>query len=1069
MNPSLLNRKAEGGSFWCSGTWRRWGALGFALALMIPSTTRSEITLDGTMGPKGTLPGPDFRIGAELGKRVGHNLFHSFGEFNINTGESGTFTGPAAIDNVISRVTGGSRSSIDGPLRSTIPSANLWFINPNGVLFGKNASLDVDGSFHVGTADYLKLKDGVRFDAKPSANDRLLTTAPPEAFGFLGKNPAPITFTESRLNVREGKMLSVVGGDIKVTGGALSAPSGRINIASVDAAGEVAVGKTDLGASGFERRGNIRVSNFGTIDTSGEGGGAIFIRGGEFVVDGGLILAETLGNKDGVGINVKTDSLSVTGGALNATTFGSGKGGDLRVQANSVRLSGFVCLFGISCQSVGANTVSTGDAGNLSIMANSLEVRDGTVVDASTFGSGYGGDLLVEADRIFLSGGGLGLFTGIAAHSFSTGDAGDLTVQADTLTVRNGAEISAHAVGVGHGGNVTVKAEQVLVHGEGATGFTGITAQTHGKGSGGNIQVQGDALTVRQGAVIGTGTFGTGRSGNVSVSAEQLLLDGDGASGFTGITVQTEGRGAAGDVRVKASNLTVRNEAAISANTFGVGRGGNVAVEADELVMHNRGIINASTEGTGHGGNVSVKAREMTLRNVAVISSITFGAGDAGNVTVEAERVLLDGKGTPGLIAGITARTLGEGAGGNVSVRAGTLTVRDGGLISASTFGAGRGGNVTAEAEQILLDGKETPVLPTGVQNTGITAQSLGQGGAGEIRVEADTFTIRDGALISAGTIGAGRGGRVIVEAKQIVLDGEKAPISPSTGGPRFTGVIAQTQGEGAGGDLSLQADALTIRNGAEINAGTFGAGGGGNINVGANDIVLDNGAIGAVSRATGLSGSVSITAHDTFRLFNGGSVTVETEEANAGDISLNVGNLLHLRDGSSITTSVAGGKGSGGNITIDPTFVVLDGGSKIVAQAKEGSGGNINITTNFLFQSPDSAIDASSEFGQSGTVTINSPDTNILGGITMLPETFLDAAALMKQHCAARAGGRSSIVARGSAAQMDPDRYLFGTYFDGPVTNKPPSGAETENGGHDSDFPAMTGFLDGSGWGCGS
>ena len=139
MNPGLLNRKAEGVFSWSCRYWRRWSILGFTFALISPSTTQADVTIDGTMGPRGTLPGPNFRIGAEVGKRAGHNLFHSFGRFNVNTGESATFTGPAAVDNVISRVTGSSRSLINGPLRSEIQSANLWFINPNGVLFGKNA------------------------------------------------------------------------------------------------------------------------------------------------------------------------------------------------------------------------------------------------------------------------------------------------------------------------------------------------------------------------------------------------------------------------------------------------------------------------------------------------------------------------------------------------------------------------------------------------------------------------------------------------------------------------------------------------------------------------------------------------------------------------------------------------------------------------------------------------------------------------------------------------------------------------------------------------------------------
>ncbi|MGA8053074.1 MAG: filamentous hemagglutinin N-terminal domain-containing protein, partial [Burkholderiales bacterium] len=156
-------------------------------------------------------------IPAELGRRFGGNLFHSFGDFNINTGERATFTGPSTISNVISRVTGGQVSSINGVLASTIAGADLYIINPAGILFGPNATLDVSGSFHVSSADYLRLGEGGRFDAKEPANS-ILTSAAPSAFGFLSATPAPISVDRSTLEVPAGKTLSLVGGDIAIRG-----------------------------------------------------------------------------------------------------------------------------------------------------------------------------------------------------------------------------------------------------------------------------------------------------------------------------------------------------------------------------------------------------------------------------------------------------------------------------------------------------------------------------------------------------------------------------------------------------------------------------------------------------------------------------------------------------------------------------------------------------------------------------------------------------------------------------------------------------------------------------------
>ena len=113
-----------------------------------------------------------------MGQIRGPNLFHSFGEFNVRSGESATFTGPNAIANILGRVTLGNESIIDGLLRSEIPGANLFLLNPSGVIFGPNASLEVSGAFHVSTADYLGLEDGERFSAHLSETS-VLSAAPP--------------------------------------------------------------------------------------------------------------------------------------------------------------------------------------------------------------------------------------------------------------------------------------------------------------------------------------------------------------------------------------------------------------------------------------------------------------------------------------------------------------------------------------------------------------------------------------------------------------------------------------------------------------------------------------------------------------------------------------------------------------------------------------------------------------------------------------------------------------------------------------------------------------------------
>ncbi|MDM8567945.1 filamentous hemagglutinin N-terminal domain-containing protein [Thiotrichales bacterium HSG1] len=132
----------------------------YLLTISLLVTTLSlnaEVITDGTLGQNINLSGPNFQITPDLGQQHGGNLFHSFQNFNLNSSESATFSGPNSVQNILSRVTGGNPSNIDGQLRSTIPNADFYFLNPYGIMFGPNARLDVQGSFHASTADYLTL------------------------------------------------------------------------------------------------------------------------------------------------------------------------------------------------------------------------------------------------------------------------------------------------------------------------------------------------------------------------------------------------------------------------------------------------------------------------------------------------------------------------------------------------------------------------------------------------------------------------------------------------------------------------------------------------------------------------------------------------------------------------------------------------------------------------------------------------------------------------------------------------------------------------------------------------
>jgi filamentous hemagglutinin family protein len=276
------------------------------LAAVTPRPAEAQqhnITIDRSFGSPTTLIGPNYSITANLGKQFGGNLFHSFGQFGLSPGESAAFSGPATVNNVIGRVTGGNPSAIDGRIQSSITGANLYLINPNGIVFGPHATVNVSGSFHASTADYVKMSDGAKFQAT-NPNASTLSAAPPAAFGFLISKPAAISVNGSSLGPVPGT-LGLVAGPISINSAAtLTAPSGTIQVTSAAGAGEVPVDPHNTAA--------LTVGNFGSVD----------IKGGSRL---------DVGNLGGLGaggsVFTHAGALTISASEIGADNYGSGQGG----------------------------------------------------------------------------------------------------------------------------------------------------------------------------------------------------------------------------------------------------------------------------------------------------------------------------------------------------------------------------------------------------------------------------------------------------------------------------------------------------------------------------------------------------------------------------------------------------------------------------------------------------------------------------------------------------------------------------------------------------------------------
>ncbi|MEI6083249.1 MAG: filamentous hemagglutinin N-terminal domain-containing protein, partial [Verrucomicrobiota bacterium] len=491
-----------------------------------------QVVHDGTVGPAGALTGPAYVIPDTAGTTRGNNLFHSFSQFDLSEGDSATFTGPANIHNVIARVTGGP-STIDGALNCDIPGANFFFINPFGVIFGEHATVNVSGSFAVTTADYVKLADGGRFDARNPAND-VLTAAPVSAFGFLGPTAAPIVIeglpaeagdVTMPVFLVDGKSLWVVGGDISLQGTLLGAPAGQIALVSVASAGELGVDVDNPhfqpDTSSFPTLGSVTLSDSGLYLTGVPGGLAI-IEADQIRFRNAAILAGNDGDTRGGGVRlIARSEISLdAGSSISALALGDGDGGDVILAAPTIQLRN---------SSIGTTAVGNGNAGNVLITANDFSILDSAGISAENSGAGAGGNITIQADHVLFRGdptfGVLGSQAGLTVQT-AGGPAGSVHIEATTVELITGGRIVSDSLaGTSPGGAITIKAQTLTLDDHSGNGRTTISSQSIGGGvGGGNIVLDVGTLQVLNGAQITTTSVNAGPAGSINIHATDVTL-----------------------------------------------------------------------------------------------------------------------------------------------------------------------------------------------------------------------------------------------------------------------------------------------------------------------------------------------------------------------------------------------------------------------------------------------------------------------------------------------------------------------------------------------------------------
>ncbi len=1017
------------------------GVFSLSLLSSIFQPVKAQITADDSVNTKVKNSGDISEITG--GTTRGSNLFHSFQNFSVASGSTALFDNASNIANIISRVTGSSISNIDGLIQAN-GNANLILINPNGINFGANAQLDIGGSFLASSADTIVFDDGTLYSAGDTDTTPLLTVSVPIGLQ-LGQNSGAINvqgtghnlslavpvfspFTKgevSGLKVQPGKTLGLVGGDISLTGGVLTAEAGNIELGSV-AAGTVNLNlkqqSFSLSYEDISAFKNINLGQQALIDASGINGGSVQIQGNDMsLTEGAAVLIQNLGEEPSGNLKINTaNSLSVSGvstdgiisSGLYTEALAGGKGGNITIDTSQLEVEGGGSII--------TDTFSTATSGNLD-----LNVSNGIQIE---------GFAVINPDK----------FSVVSAQTFGAGDAGTINITTKNLTALNGgniASLTGGLTGTGSGGNVNINAqESIKLIGVNPIAFapSQITAGSGGAGNAGNVNLATKNIVVQGGGRIDASATASGNAGNVRINASESItvagtvpdslnpsliiasaniLDPElrelfklpaipsGNSGSVTIatpqlrvmdggvvTVRNDGTGDAGNLQIKANLVELANNGAIT-GIIQEGVGGRIELEVvDSLNLTGRSQIASDNFGANDGGEIRIAANNLSISDRSFITTTSFGSGKGGDINLNVTESIniqgtgfkqfqqtfqanaLDGSLQPGTRGtGIFIGTAADGTGGNLNIETNSLSLREGGIIFSPIFTGGTGGNIDINAADIDISGSALQIS-SGIESNNSAA-------AGNILIDTQRLKLQDGGTIVNANFGDATGGNIDINAAEFV-NVQNTPV----GSLLFTGIYSNTGiGTGNGGNinlktanLSIDQGLLTSNTGAFIQEGlNFGGGGdGGNINVNVAD-------------------TIEITGITTSARFVSGISSSSFTDGAAGDIDISTSKLA-IRDGSEIAAAAIG-SGAGGDLTINATdsidligrttnniqrggLVAASGREAFTEQVASGVSGDIQITTDNLTVANGASIDVQSlGTGKAGNLNINVQDSILL------------------------------------------------------------------------------------------
>ncbi|MGB7251499.1 MAG: filamentous hemagglutinin N-terminal domain-containing protein [Phormidesmis sp.] len=1044
--------------------------LGGGMSLLAPAVVQGQIVPDETLAGERSQVSTEEAIRNLPSQRIfggavrDRNLFHSFEEFSIDPAKGAYFTHPIGIDSIFSRVTGNAPSNILGRL-GVLGTADLYFMNPNGIVFGPASSLDIQGSFAGTTADGIQFDDEGIFSALDPELPSQLLTVNPSAYLFTQLETPSIQSTSQNLTVSPNQSFTLLGGDILFQNSFIQALSGgEIELGSAAGVGRVHLdsssGSPRLSFSQEISRGNIGFNTGAGISMFGEG--RIGIHAQELNVSNGSGIFSFL-------------SFSPTFGGISTPNSGGRTGADIVI--DTVGDVTIADLSFISSGIFGGDSLpERKDSGDVEIHSNSVYVTNGSVIASLSVGQGDAGNIVIEAlNSITLSGrsstgnaSGIGSPTASFSGLSGVGSGGNVILRAPQITLRDEARISSISnVGAENAGSLRIFASDTLIMSSGAS----FNTETFGQGDAGFIEVHADNLISLDG--VGTNGNITGffssvnpaetsresrQGGNITVttlpSGSFNMTNGARISG----NVEAGAVGEAGAIDIRVGNMSLTNGSQIQSflrdadtlnNLAGAqGRAGGLNIDVngtltatgrDSNGFQSGFFTNAGAATVGNAGNIKVSAETISFNN-SIISSTTQSSGNAGFLDIQAQDIRLNDDTL------ITSATFGIGEGGGIKIAADQLVAQGGGQISAGSGREnvpgdfGRSGDIDVNITGLLeLDG-------SGIANrSGIFAETSSFSRAGDLSVDTGRLIVRNGAAISAsaagsGSLGGDSGILTIHASESVDVIGE---------GGRSSALVTEANGVGNAGNLLLTTGRLTVRDGGVITSATRGQGNAGDVEINASDInvgglstsgnpgrilaaveadangeggtirirtqnltIEEGGRVSAASLTENTAGDIIIDATRRITLRNGEIVTTATRSS-GGDILINTrpnsnsGVLFLERDGDITTESLE----DGGNITLLLPVVAFDD-SDIIARSQGANGGNIILSALFSDVIPP---DNQEPFDGDGIVDVNAdgevsegdiviPDTSFIqDSLTELSESLVNTDQIVANRCTAQ------------------------------------------------------------------